>query len=178
MSPGNWDGSEGRAEVAELDAEGLLSSLTTHGVEFVVIGGLAVAAHGYVRATKDLDITPAPGRANLERLFVALQSIGAAPIETADFTPDEIPVPFEPEGLEHGGNWALRTRFGRIDVLQWVEGVDGYEQLRANAFEAHIPDVGSVRFAGYDDLIAMKTAAGRDIDRADIARLSEVRAET
>jgi len=52
--------------VPELDIQGLLRHLDEAGVEFVVIGGAAVGFHGYVRATKDLDVVPAPDPSNLE----------------------------------------------------------------------------------------------------------------
>jgi hypothetical protein len=89
-----------------------------HDVDFVVVGGLAVAAHGFPRATKDVDIVPRPQSGNRRRLFKALRSLDAQPIELGDFRPEELQVPFSPEGLDEGGNWALRTRAGRIDVLQ------------------------------------------------------------
>jgi hypothetical protein len=161
--------------IEELEADTLLRRLVEHEVEFVVIGGLAVAAHGYVRATKDLDVMPNPDRENLGRLFEALGAVDARPIETDEFRPEELPVPFDPDGLAHGGNWALRTRHGRIDLMQWVPGVNGYGQLRANALLAHVTDVGPIMFAGYEDLLSMKRAAGRDVDLLDVARLEQAR---
>jgi len=163
------------APIHELDADSLLRVLVEHAVDFVVIGGLSLAAHGYVRATKDIDIVPEPSRANRERLFSAMQTVAALPIEIGDFRPEELPVPFTPDGLDHGGNWALQTTFGRIDIMQWVSGVEGFEQLRANAVVLSLPEIGSVAFAGYDDLVAMKRAADRPTDRQDIAELKRLR---
>ena len=170
-----WEEPQVARQHYELDADTLLRTLLDHEVEFVVVGGLAVAAHGYVRATKDVDIVPLPDSANRARLFTALESLGAEPTEIGDFRPEELPVPFTPTGLDEGGNWALRTSAGRIDVLQWLAGVDGFEQLRAGALSADVPGVGSVLFAGYDDLVAMKRAAGRPQDQADLAALEDVR---
>ena len=172
---GNWEAARRHRDVAELDAEALLAALVGRDVEFVVIGGLALAVHGFVRATKDLDVVPRPERENRERLFAALEAVHARPIETDDFRPEELPVPFDVEGLELGGNWALWTAAGRLDVLQWVSGVEGYGQLRANALTVPVPDVGTVLVAGYDDLIAMKRAAGRRQDLQDVAALEELR---
>ena len=101
--------------------------------------------------------------------------VDAKPTEIGDFRPAELPVPFSPDGLDEGGNWALRTTAGRIDVLQWLAGVDGFDQLRAGALEADVPGVGKILFAGYDDLVAMKRAAGRLQDEADLAALEDVR---
>ena len=87
-----------------------------------------------------------------------------------------MPVPFAPAGLDEGGNWALQTYAGRVDVLQWIPGIDeGYARLRANAIEAEVPGVGRVRFAGYDDLVAMKQTAGRPLDAADLDELARIR---
>jgi hypothetical protein len=119
---------------------------------------------------------PGPGRDNLRRLYAALSALDAAPIEIGDFRMDKLPVPFAPDGLDEGGNWALRTTAGRVDVMQWVPGIDeGYDRLRANAIEADVPGIGVVRFAGYDDLVAMKRAAGRPQDAADLHELARVR---
>jgi hypothetical protein len=84
-----------------------------------------------------------------------------------------MPVEFSLEGLiEGGGNCVVHTRLGRIDVMQWVKGVDGYAELRAGAEEIVHPAVGHpVLIAGVDDLLMMKDAAGRDVDRIDITAL-------
>jgi hypothetical protein len=155
----------------------VLRALREHEVDFVVIGGLAVAAHGYVRATKDVDVVPRPEPTNRRRLFAALQSLEAEPLELAEFERDELPIRFDPAGLDEGGNWALRTTHGRVDIMQWVEGIEGYETLGANALRVDLPGVGEILFAGYDDLVAMKRAAGRPEDKTDLARLRELRGE-
>jgi hypothetical protein len=170
--PGAWRPTE------ELDATTLLRTLLEHGVEFVVIGGIAVNYHGFVRATKDLDISPRPDPDNYRRLYEALASLEAKPIELGDFRPEELPVPFSPEGLDKGGNWALRTNAGRIDVLQWIGGIDGFGQLRENALQADLPQLGVVLIAGYDDLLSMKRAANRPQDQRDIDELEQVREDS
>jgi hypothetical protein len=135
-----------------------------------------VGAHGYPRATKDVDVVPAPDRDNLRRLHAALAELGAEPAEIGDFRPEELPVPFAPEGLDEGGNWMLRTRAGRVDVLQWVPGIEnGYDELRPRAIAIEVPDVGTVVFTGYEDLVRMKQAAGRPEDVLDLQRLARVR---
>jgi hypothetical protein len=139
----------------------------------VLIGGLAVAFHGYQRATKDIDIVPEQSRANLVRLWETLTKLEARPGGFDEFRPEELPVPFSLEGLiEGGGNWVLYTRLGRLDVMQWVTGVDSYEDLRAHAETITEPTIGyPILVAGLDDLIRMKEAAGRDQDRIDITAL-------
>jgi hypothetical protein len=172
---GNWDESA-YVRPQELDADEILRTLLEHGVEFLVIGGLAVAAHGYERGTKDVDVVPAQTTKNRRRLYAALFALDAEPVELGDLRPEELPVTFNEEGLDNGGNWTLRTHAGRVDVMQWVPGIDdGYEQLRPNAIEDEIPRVGRVAFAGYDDLVTMKRRANRPQDRLDLERLERIR---
>jgi predicted nucleotidyltransferase len=161
----------------ELDVEAILRTLVAEGVEFLVIGGLAVAVHGYPRATKDVDIVPRPAAANLERLYGALAAISARPVELGELRPPEMPVDFGPSALALGGNWALQTEHGRVDVMQWLPGAAGYDELDANAVPIEVRGVGTVRFPGYEDLVGMKTAAGRRQDEEDLARLRQARAE-
>ena len=59
------------------DAQEILRVLAAHSVDFVVIGGIAVQAHGYIRWTKDLDIIVRPTALNLSRLSEALRELEA-----------------------------------------------------------------------------------------------------
>jgi hypothetical protein len=68
----------------------VLGALRDHRVDFLVIGGIAVAAHGYVRATKDVDIIPNPERDNVERLMAALVALDARP-DLGDVRAEEMP---------------------------------------------------------------------------------------
>lgn len=157
-----------------LDFYGLLRTLLDHDAEFVLIGGFALGFHGVPRGTKDVDIVPEPTTANVTRLWAALESLEAAPVELADpdFRPEEMPVPFTLEGLLGGGNWALDTRFGRLDLMPEVIGVDGYEELRAHAVKAELPELGGpIWIAGRDDLVTMKQEAGRPQDLIDVQAL-------
>jgi hypothetical protein len=158
-----------------LKAPDLLRTLHRHGVDFVVIGGFSLAAHSVARATKDLDIVPEPSEANLQRLLAALETLDAAPSALDDFEAGEI-LDLNLENLQLGGNWILRTRFGRLDVMQYVEGVRDYRKLREGAVRPEIATIAEpTLFAGLDDLIAMKTAAGRDQDLIDIDTLERSR---
>lgn len=165
---------------AAADVPSILSTLIKHKVGFLVIGGVAVAYHGYVRTTKDLDIVPDPSDANLRRLWAAMQDLDSAPLALQDFRPEELPEPFGLEGLLKLGNWDLSTRHGRLDVLQHINGkletAEDYATL-AQASEAMSFDFGVVRFVGYGDLLDLKTIAGRDQDLLDIRALQEARGD-
>jgi len=137
----------------------LLHVLFDHDVEFVLIGGLAVGFHGYCRATKDVDIVPEQSRENLARLWDALVALDARPVDFGDFPAEEVLTAFD-------------TCFGRVDAMQRLQGVDSYHELRANAEHVDDPEIGfPLWVAGVDDLIAMKEAAGRDLDRVDITAI-------
>ena len=81
-------------------ADELLLALRDAQVRFVVIGGIAVGVHGYVRATKDLDIVPDPEPENVTRLSSLLRALDAQHVGVGDFAADEFPYdPTDPEHL-------------------------------------------------------------------------------
>jgi len=85
----------------------LLRALNQARVEYVVIGGYALAAHRYVRGTDDLDIVPSPTRANLKRLLKVVEAIDGEPVEIAGgLRSDELPVPFLTRGAFLGCRFA------------------------------------------------------------------------
>jgi hypothetical protein len=162
------------------DIAAILATLLGHQAGFVVIGGLAVAHHGYVRATKDVDVVPEPSADNLERLWEALEEMDAEPLAFGDLRADELPTSFTLQSLLEHANWDLATRYGRVDVLQYVTGKlevpEDYAGLAARADTAHF-EFGTVLFAGYDDLLDFKNLAGRDQDLTDIRALREARGD-
>ena len=174
----DWEQVEGRGAERELNADEILRLLIEAGADFVVIGGFAVIAHGYLRATKDIDIVPRPTAENREILEQALIGINARPIEQTEFRRDEMPAQWGSGALAHGGNWALQTDHGRVDILQYIDGVqvvETYSDLRDQALEADVPDVGVVRFASLEHLVLMKNVAGRPQDINDLAQLEAIR---
>jgi uncharacterized nucleotidyltransferase DUF6036 len=172
-SGGREEGSERRAP--PLQAEPLLRRLTEHDVEFVIIGGFALSAHGVIRGTKDIDIVPDPRAQNIRRLAGALRALGAEVMVAEDFAASGLPVAPDEDGLSLGGNWVLHTDLGRLDVMQDVPGLKSYDVLRAAAVDREVPGAGRFWFSGLDDLIAMKVAAGRPQDELDITSLQRAR---
>jgi hypothetical protein len=168
-------------EVRPLRLEPLLAALVANRVQFIVIGGYAVAAHGFARATKDIDICPDPGDQNLQRLAAALSELGAKPIGLDDFE-GEFDLKPDIDGLKMGGNWTLMTRHGRLDVMQTFSfeaahgGEGNYEDLASHVVERTF--LGHrVKFCSYDDLLRMKRAAGRAQDKVDVESLKAARGE-
>ncbi len=159
--------------ISSLDVEGLLAALEEADVRFVVIGGFAVGAHGYPRATKDLDIVPDPDPENLTRLATVLSDLNASVLGMEEFAKEEVVQP-DAASLEMGGNFVLATSRGRLDIMQLV-GLDlEYADLDAAAVEDEVFGH-RVRFCGFDHLVAMKEAAGRPEDEIDLKRLRESR---
>ena len=155
---------------ADLDVEAILERLTARGVDFVVIGGIAAALLGSPRLTQDLDACFAVDSANLTALGRALVDLDA---RLSGVTDD---VPFVPDEatLRRVEVLTLETRAGRLDVLTRPRGAPSYQSLRRRAERF---DVGgfSVLVAGLEDLIAMKLAAGRAKDIADVEELEAIR---
>lgn len=159
--------------ISPLDVEGLLAALEEADVRFVVIGGFAVGAHGYPRATKDLDIVPDPDPENLTRLATVLLDLNASVLGMEEFAKEEVVQP-DAAGLEMGGNFVLATSRGRLDIMQLIEPDLEYADLDAAAVEDEVFGH-RVRFCGFDHLIAMKEAAARPEDLIDLQRLRESR---
>jgi len=159
---------------AALDPVPLLRHLEEHRVEYIIIGGLAVGAHGHVRPSKDLDIVPNPTRENLTRLIAALLSANTVDAGAGDFDQAELPMSaMNLEDLAQGGNFQLKTELGDLDVFQWVSGIESedlYVELDREALTGSVEGV-SVRVCGLDHLLMMKRAAGRPQDLADLRRL-------
>jgi hypothetical protein len=151
----------------------LLVALVDADVRFVVIGGHAVAAHGYERATRDLDIVFATDHENCVR-FADLLGRVDADVRMADF-----PVPggqVTPEWLASGGHFVFATAHGPLDALTWIAGLD-YAKLDSRALTVALADGTELRVCGYDDLVAMKRLADRPRDREDLRELEELRSE-
>lgn len=160
-----------------LEPEALLAALAAHEVEYIVVGGYAVAAHGFPRATQDVDICPRPSDRNLRRLTAALEELEAEPIGLEELG-DEFDLRPNLEGLKRGGNWVLMTKHGRLDVMQHLKGLGedggGWAELRPHAVQRSFLGHECL-FCSYEDLLKMKIAADRDQDRVDVRTLKAQR---
>ena len=150
------------------EADEILVVLVDGGVDFVVVGGIAVQAHGYLRGTHDLDIVVRANTLNLSRFSEAL-----AELEAGLRTPGTLKLT-DPHDLGRAALIPIVTRFGPLDVLslQHIAGPpSSYDALRDAALEIDLRGR-QVAVAGLSDLIRMKRAAGRDQDLADIEALT------
>ena len=140
--------------------------LVRHRVEFLVVGAVAVQAHGYVRSTLDLDIIARPTTLNLSRLAEALADLEAEPrhagarMRLAD-----------PNWLKRAPVVPMVTRAGWLDLLNAETIGRTYDELLAGALTIELRGL-DITVVGLRDLIRMKKAAGRPQDLADIEALT------
>jgi hypothetical protein len=159
-----------------LDVGALLRQLHTAGVDYVLIGGLAVNAWGVIRSTKDVDICPSPDAQNLRRLADLLSRLGVRQLGVGDdgFKEDELPFdPRQPEDLAEGGNFRLETPLGILDIMQWIPGIEAdnaYTTLAANMRVANAFGI-EIQVCSLANLREMKRTAGRPQDLQDLAEL-------
>lgn len=139
-------------------------------MDFLVVGGIAVAVHGYPRATFDVDILPAPDAENMKRLAAALNELEA---RAFDDRRRELPLDLShPESLAVG-NYFLLTSAGALDLVNGPRpDLKRYRALAARSLAADLEGA-RLQVIGRSDLIAMKGEAGRDKDLRDIAGLTE-----
>ena len=136
--------------------------LEAHQVEYLIVGGYAVAYHGYPRFTGDIDFFIAVAPENAKRLQAVLEEFGFGNVglSEADF-------------LDYGAVIQLGYAPNRIDILTQVDGVTFAEAwpLRQVALVDGLP----LKFIDRESLIASKRAAGRPKDQADLVRLTRPR---
>jgi predicted nucleotidyltransferase len=153
-----------------LRADEILRRLTARGVDFVVIGGIAAVLHGSPQNTFDLDICFASDAGNLRGLGDVLQELHAR-LKGLD---DDVPFVPDADTLRRIEVLTMVTELGELDVLTRPAGSPDYEALRRNADRFDL-DGFSVLVASIDDLIAMKTAAGREKDLIAVDELEAIK---
>jgi hypothetical protein len=137
------------------DFRELLAEFNAHSVEYIVVGAHALAAHGQIRATKDLDVWVRPDAINAKRVLAALRAFGAA---LHGLTEQDLSTP--------GVVFQLGVPPVRIDILTMIDGV---------AFDEAWLDRLQTKFAGVPTavlskklLVKNKSTAGRPQDLVDV----------
>lgn len=157
--------------------EALATSLESAGVRYLVAGGLAVAAHGYLRFTKDVDIVIRLIPDNIEKAFAALASLGYrpnVPITKEQFANSELRNSWvRDKGMQVLQFWSDAHRETSVDVFV-TEPFDFDAEYGAALLSPLNKDL-TIRFVSYPTLIRMKEEAGRPQDRADIEQLRAAR---
>ncbi len=148
----------------------LLRTLSSHGVRFVVVGGFAVGAHGYPRATRDLDVVPEPTAENMKRLADAVAELKGVLVGV---DANRLGIDLDAETFAEGANFPLDTVHGRLDILQEIGDQRLHDQIAVDPIEVNIDGI-SVRICSLQSLRELKRAAGRPQDVADLAALDEI----
>jgi predicted nucleotidyltransferase len=145
----------------------LLRRLVAADVDFVLVGGLALNAWGVIRGTKDVDVVVATDSSNLKGIAEVAVAVNGH-VQQGDAllgTPISIAA-----ALAEGSQVAIETELGRLDVVQGLDGVPSFEELRSRATKVDV--LGSdIWVCSRDDLKAMKRAAGRTRDLVDLEDL-------
>jgi hypothetical protein len=154
----------------------LLQSLSGESVQYVLVGGLAVQLHGFMRSTFDIDLVLAMNDENLARFIAVAKRYGLVP---------SIPVPIDSlrdanqieQWHREKGMLAFALREPQVggsvvDIL--VRPNVPFEQLMANAVAGEL-FAQKIWIASIDDLITMKRIANRAKDQLDIAALEKIK---
>ena len=128
----------------------------------MLVGAYAVAAHGLPRATGDIDLWVKCSEKNAERVWAAIMNFGAplANISKQDF-------------ITRGNVVQIGVTPRRIDILTQITGVE-YEEAEQQSITIEIEGI-AIPVIGLAHLVQNKSAVGRPQDKADVARLQELR---
>jgi hypothetical protein len=137
------------------DFRDLLAEFNAHDVEYIVVGAHALAAHGHVRATKDLDIWVRPSAENAPKVLAALRTFGT-PLH--DLSETDLASP--------GTVFQIGVAPIRIDVITEIDGVD-FEPAWSRRLSVPFADQ-IVNVLARQDLIVNKKTAGREQDLLDV----------
>lgn len=154
----------------------VIQAFNDAGVSYVIVGGLATVLHGHLRVTADVDFVIRLDESNVRKAIDTITALGyrtRLPIDPNDFVRAEIRQTWAREK-----GMMVLSFYDPADIAQSVdvfsEYPGDYDGLLTRSVEK---DLGTVRarICSLDDLIAIKSAAGRTIDREDVKALSEIR---
>lgn len=140
------------------DFKDMLCALNDARADYVVVGAYALAAHGYPRATGDIDILVRPDAQNAARVLLALQAFGAPLFQ---LSVDDLATT--------GTLFQIGVPPGRIDILTAIEGIS-FEEAWATRLSSVVDGV-PIAVLGREALLKNKRTVGRPKDLADVATL-------
>jgi hypothetical protein len=142
------------------DFKEMLSCLKDEEVDFIIVGAYALAAHGFPRATGDIDIWVRNNSENAQKIMHALMKFGApiSHLSAEDFTAPDVIVQLGVEPC-------------RIDLMTGIDGVR-FDEAWHNKVSIKIDDL-AIDILSKEDLLRNKLATGRDKDKGDIVWLEK-----
>lgn len=156
------------SEIRGPDLSGVVADANASGLEHVVIGGFAVIAHGYFRATKDSDLLVPDGPDTDEAIIRFFERVGATRFDDGKVLSAE-----DVAGAHH---LRVDSRHGVIDIMRGGLPPLDYETVAADAQEGVWRDR-PFRVAALRSLVGFKRLAGRGQDRVDLEKLENVNGE-
>ena len=156
----------------ETDFQGLIRILTRGGVKFIVVGGIAAAAHGSARVTSDLDIVYRRDDENISALVAALSKLNPYPRGA----PPGLPFRWDAETIKKGLNFTLTTSLGSLDLLGEITGGGNFDDLTPHSLVVRLHGTDCLCL-DVDWLIRVKRAAGRPKDFEAVAELEAIEEE-
>src|ERR1700689_3374379 len=148
------------------DFQEVLRILSTHRVDFIVVGGISAVLNGAPVNTFDLDVVHSREPGNISRLLEALEELGAE----YRYTGGRKLKPAESH-LVSKGHQLLTTRFGPLDVLGTIGNDLAYSDLLPHTSQVLVTDDLAVRILDLETLIAIKEQLGTEKDRAVLPTL-------
>ena len=155
------------------DFERLLGVLSTSGVDFVIVGGVAATIHGSARLTSDLDVVYSRKRENIARLVTSLRPLDPY----LRGAPPGLPFHLDEKTVAAGLNFTLTTEAGALDLLGEMTGVGGFDDLEGHTIDVTLYSM-PFRCVDLDTLIRAKRAAGRARDLETVAELEAIREDS
>lgn len=151
---------------APLRLHELLLRLGDAEVRFVLVGGLAVNAWGYLRTTQDVDVVPDPSPENLEKLGLLLRELdGKVEVDGRLLDANAIST-----FLRTGDRTLVATKLGHVDILQGLPQVPTFSVLNERASDVDMDGL-VVKVCSLEHLLEMKRASDRPRDRDDLEAL-------
>lgn len=151
----------------------IFQALNEAGIKYLLAGGLAVVAHGYVRFTADIDIILGMGKKNLINAMQVFETLGykpRAPVKLNDFVSAEKRTEWiDKKGLTVFSLWNPDEPATEIDIF--VKSPVNFEAAYAMGEDFNLFDNVTVKTLGLEDLLVLKKQAGRPKDLDDIEKL-------
>jgi len=160
----------GNGATMALEIEQLIGTLVSHQVKCILIGGLAMRAHGSAHITEDADFCYERSAANCQALAAAM-----APYHPyLRGAPQGLPFRFDAATIQAGLNFTLETDLGDVDFLGELRGIGFYDQVTKLTVEKTVFGH-TIKVLSVDGLILAKKLAGRAKDQGHLLELEEIK---
>jgi hypothetical protein len=163
--------------VERRSVEAIVRALNEAGVRYLIAGGLAVVAHGYLRFTADVDLILDLETDNLRKALDALKSLGYSPrvpVLAEQFLDGEVRARWIREkGMKVFS--LISARHPKTDVDLFAEAPLDFERAFANVTRVEVSPGVRATFVSLEDLLFLKKQAGRPLDLEDIRQLEQLR---